>query len=146
MITTLGLERFQGFEIPQSIRLAPLTLIYGPNSGGKSSILRALRFLDQVANSQDGFAFNGSKISLGEFRPAVFSGDTDKTFKIEVSHDCRDWRDTVQRRLSSRLFQDRRDRSQSVWSQDIQHACSQSQGRPFSPSATERELSGKLCV
>jgi hypothetical protein len=121
MITTLGLERFQGFEIPQSIRLAPLTLIYGPNSGGKSSILRALRFMDQVANSQDGFAFNGPKISLGGFRPAVFSGDTDKTFKIEISHDCRDWRDTVQRRLSSRLFQG--DPSQSVWSHSVSVAC-----------------------
>ena len=119
MITALGLERFQGFELPQSVRLAPLTLIYGPNSGGKSSILRALRFMDQVANSQDGFAFNGPKISLGGFRPAVFSGDTTRTFKIDLSHDCRDWRDTVQRRLSSRLFQDRRDRSQSVWNHSV---------------------------
>lgn len=119
MITTLGLERFQGFEIPQSIRLAPLTLVYGPNSGGKSSILRALRFMDQVGNSQDGFAFNGPKISLGGFRPAVFSGDTEKTFKIKISHDCRDWRDTVQRRLSSRLFPDRRERYQSVWNRSV---------------------------
>jgi predicted ATPase len=119
MITTLDLERFQGFEIPQSIRLAPLTLVYGPNSGGKSSILRALRFIDQVANSKGGSAFNGPKISLGGFRPAVFSGDTDRTFKLEMSHDCRDWRETVQRRLSSRLFHDRRDRNQSLWSRSV---------------------------
>lgn len=119
MITNLGLEHFQGFEIPQNIKLAPLTLVYGPNSGGKSSILRALRFIDQVANSKDGASFNGPKISLGGFRPAVFSGDTKKTFTIKISHDCRDWRDTIQRRLSGRLFQDRRDRNQSLWNRSV---------------------------
>ena len=119
MITELGLERFQGFEIPQSIRLAPLTLIYGPNSGGKSSILRALRLMDQAANDPEGYSFNGPKISLGGFRPAVFSGDAKTTFKIELSQDCRDWRDAVQRRLASRLFHDVKERGESLWNRAV---------------------------
>ena len=85
MISTLELERFQGFEFPQSVRVAPLTLLFGPNSGGKSSILRALRFLGQWSAEQQKFPFSGPLVNLGSFEAAVFSGDPRSRFQLSVA-------------------------------------------------------------
>jgi hypothetical protein len=45
LLTKLFLERFMSYNERTEIELAPLTVIVGPNSSGKSSILRALRLL-----------------------------------------------------------------------------------------------------
>jgi hypothetical protein len=47
MFTYFGLTNFKAFGERQCFHLAPLTLIYGPNSGGKSSIIQALLLLKQ---------------------------------------------------------------------------------------------------
>ena len=48
MLTRLGLKNFKAFgDEMQYADLAPITLIYGPNSGGKSSIIQALLMLKQ---------------------------------------------------------------------------------------------------
>ena len=47
MITSLALRNFKPFAALQNIKLAPLTLIYGPNSAGKSSIIQSLLLLQQ---------------------------------------------------------------------------------------------------
>jgi energy-coupling factor transporter ATP-binding protein EcfA2 len=46
MISSMRLTNFQGFQGPHEIRLSKINLIFGPNSSGKSSILRALRFMN----------------------------------------------------------------------------------------------------
>ena len=40
MLTELSIENFKPFGTLQSCEFAPITLIYGPNSGGKSSIIQ----------------------------------------------------------------------------------------------------------
>jgi hypothetical protein len=47
VLTGLRLENFKGFGKSTSIPLAPLTLIYGQNSAGKSSVLQSLLLLKQ---------------------------------------------------------------------------------------------------
>jgi AAA15 family ATPase/GTPase len=47
MLTFFSLTNFKVFGSRQSLDLAPITLIYGPNSGGKSSIIQALLLLKQ---------------------------------------------------------------------------------------------------
>ncbi|MFC6281672.1 MULTISPECIES: AAA family ATPase [Polaromonas] len=47
MIKTFALTNFKVFGSQQRFDLAPITLIYGPNSGGKSSIIQALLLLKQ---------------------------------------------------------------------------------------------------
>lgn len=44
-ITQLRLENFKSFKEPTTIDFAPITLLFGPNSAGKSSILQALDIL-----------------------------------------------------------------------------------------------------
>jgi len=47
VITELGLEGFRSFRDRQTMNLAPLTFVYGPNSAGKSSIIKSLLLLQQ---------------------------------------------------------------------------------------------------
>ena len=50
MLTKLFLEKFMSYNERTEIELAPLTVILGPNSSGKSSVLRALRTLRDFPN------------------------------------------------------------------------------------------------
>ena len=47
-ITEIALTNFRSFQATQSIALAPVTLMFGPNSVGKSSVLQALFYLQQI--------------------------------------------------------------------------------------------------
>jgi hypothetical protein len=50
MITGLRLEHFRGFINSGDLEFGKINLFYGPNSGGKSTILRALSLLKQSFN------------------------------------------------------------------------------------------------
>jgi len=52
MFCELNLKNFKAFE-KLSIELKPLTFLLGPNNSGKSSILAALRLLNQTVESRD---------------------------------------------------------------------------------------------
>lgn len=52
-ITAIELEGFQCFEKPTRIEFAPITLLYGPNSAGKSAIFDALDLLAEFWNPYD---------------------------------------------------------------------------------------------
>ena len=47
-ITEISLTNFRSFQSTQSIALAPVTLLFGPNSVGKSSVLMALFYIQQM--------------------------------------------------------------------------------------------------
>src|SRR4051794_21000829 len=51
----LGMQNFQALRVPTFVPLAPLTLLYGPNSSGKSTIADALRFLRDLGSSEADF-------------------------------------------------------------------------------------------
>lgn len=113
MISGLGFSNFQGFEFSQTVRLAPLTMIFGPNSSGKSSILRALRLLSQVNRNEPGIPLNGKHIEMGTFRSAVFNGDENRNFTLAVEiHEgqeglpVRAWRHLFERRSLGRGIAD----------------------------------------
>lgn len=42
MLTEFSIGNYQAFSIPQRVPLKPITLIFGPNSAGKSALLRSL--------------------------------------------------------------------------------------------------------
>jgi AAA15 family ATPase/GTPase len=48
MITAFEIENFKAFKNRQRIPLKPITLIYGPNSAEKSSVIQALFLLEQM--------------------------------------------------------------------------------------------------
>ena len=48
MLTHICLENFKAYKARTELHLAPITLLYGPNSSGKSSIIQALMYAYEV--------------------------------------------------------------------------------------------------
>jgi len=87
-ITKLSLTNFRSFKVTQTIEFAPVTLLLGPNSVGKSSIILALFYLQQIVehgqcNPAEIEAIGNKKI--GGFKSLVANRDlsNDITIKIE---------------------------------------------------------------
>ena len=47
-LTRMEIANFKGIGSRQGIELRPITLLFGPNSVGKSTILQALHFLREI--------------------------------------------------------------------------------------------------
>src|SRR4051812_6868941 len=86
MLSGLILENFKAFGKRQTIPMAPITLLFGANSAGKSSILQSLLLLQQTMQHR-GLAnyleFKGRLTDLGSFREMVF--DRDLTRLVEIA-------------------------------------------------------------
>ncbi len=91
MIKSLNLENFQGMPEAHNIRFAPITLVFGPNSSGKSSLIRSLLLLKQSVDfgnsSYQGLEFQGSAIDLASFENVINGHDLDKTLTVGISSD-----------------------------------------------------------
>ncbi|MEO7994833.1 MAG: AAA family ATPase, partial [bacterium] len=64
MLHEVTVENFRAFRTRQSAPLAPITLIYGPNSGGKSTLINALLLMAQSAEAGH-LKGDGPKVWLG---------------------------------------------------------------------------------
>ncbi len=85
MIREITLKNFQGFKGEQTVRLAPITLIYGPNASGKSSISRALRLIAQSSQSgADEPDYNGDLVTLQSARNVVFGQGKVETCRFGI--------------------------------------------------------------
>jgi hypothetical protein len=86
-ITKISLTNFRSFKETQSIELAPVTLLFGPNSVGKSSILMALAYIQQILKNghcdPQKLDALGDK-SIGGFWSLVHGQDLKKTIKIRL--------------------------------------------------------------
>lgn len=100
MITALEIENFKSFGKRQRIEIKPITLLFGPNSAGKSSIIQALCYLDEVLNRNNFDAHitqkGGEYVNLGGFRNIVHNHDISQSIKIKVEMstegmDVEDW-------------------------------------------------------
>lgn len=86
MISSLFFSNFQALMFPQEIKLAPLTLLVGANSAGKSAIGRSLRFMQQ--SFEDRFIhFNGNRVDLTSFDQTVSDNNADDLIRLGVGTD-----------------------------------------------------------
>ena len=53
MITDLWIENFKGIGKRQHIPLRPITLLFGRNSAGKSTVLHALQYLREILRNHN---------------------------------------------------------------------------------------------
>jgi tRNA1(Val) A37 N6-methylase TrmN6 len=67
LLTQISIENFKAFGEQIEIKLAPLTLIYGANSAGKSSVIQALLLLKQSVDSTF-LITQGPTTDVGGFR------------------------------------------------------------------------------
>ncbi len=80
MLTRLRIRNFKVWRDTGDIRLAPVTVFFGSNSSGKSSVLQFLLMLRQTAESPDRRRVlhpgdRSTPVELGTFRDLVFNHD-----------------------------------------------------------------------
>ena len=67
----ITVKNFRCFREEQTVRLAPLTLLVGENSSGKTSLMAMIRILWEVAYSLEGTSFKREPYDLGSFEEIV---------------------------------------------------------------------------
>lgn len=96
MFTHLRLENFKSWR-ELDIDLAPVTILFGTNSSGKSSILQSILLLLQSFENTDGYGvdFGGNVkdyVNLGSFRDVVFQHDENKVVQIHTKLTKLNWK------------------------------------------------------
>jgi AAA15 family ATPase/GTPase len=90
-LTKISLTNFRSFKKTQTIDLAPVTLMFGPNSVGKSSVLMALAYIQQILEhghcDPQKLAVLGNK-DIGGFRSLVHGQNLRNKIKIRLDFDC----------------------------------------------------------
>jgi hypothetical protein len=88
-ITQITLENFKGVADAVTVPLRPITLLFGANSAGKSTLLQALLYLRELLERQNADAdvlpASGDSINLGGFRKFVHGHDLSRTVRIGVT-------------------------------------------------------------
>lgn len=91
MITNISIANFKGIGERVSLELKPITLLFGPNSAGKSTVLHALHYAREIFERHnldpDQTITGGKYIDLGGF--ASFVHHHDKTREVVIRIDAR---------------------------------------------------------
>ena len=86
-LSRIEIENFKGIGSRQVINLAPITLLFGPNSAGKSTILQSLHYVREVltrANPDPDQTIAGGLIDLGGFANLIHGHDLTRTMTIKL--------------------------------------------------------------
>lgn len=95
MLTGIGLRNFKAFgDEMQEAPLSKITLIYGPNSGGKSSIIQALLLLKQSLLSYGRYAYDKDReliptwdfVDLGSYQALIHKHEATRELGISVKY------------------------------------------------------------
>lgn len=93
MITAITLENFKGISEPVTIPLRPLTIMFGKNSAGKSTIIQALHYAREILERNnldpDRTLYGGTSIDLGGFQNLVNNHDVSKPISMKFEMDLR---------------------------------------------------------
>ena len=89
MLHALELENFKAFGERARILFAPITLIFGENSAGKSTILQALNLLKQTQENRETGDLLLTRadnviVNLGNFQEMLFDHDLKRPLSIRV--------------------------------------------------------------
>lgn len=90
-ISGIILENFRSFPQSTKIPLRPITLLYGQNSAGKSTVIKALLLIQQTLASKrrqgiesSSFVFSGDSVDLGSFHATISNHDQNKILRVGV--------------------------------------------------------------
>ena len=89
MFTEIGIRNFKAFHRMQHVPLKPITLLYGPNSSGKSTLLQSFLLLKQTleesGNEEIVLLPKGSHVDLGGYQEFINGHNTAKDFSLAFS-------------------------------------------------------------
>lgn len=85
-ISAITIGNFKGIAAPARIELKPITLLFGPNSAGKSTVIQALHYAREIFGRQnlspDRTLLGGNVIDLGGFESLVHGHDLSKQVSL----------------------------------------------------------------
>ena len=112
LITAVEIENFKGIGRPVRIDLRPVTLLFGRNSAGKSTVLHALCYAHEILSHRNVDAhkteLGGDQVDLGGFRNFVHAHDPTRKVRLrfELNLDGRAVPRPLHERLLSEYFDD----------------------------------------
>ncbi|MCA9678711.1 MAG: AAA family ATPase [Myxococcales bacterium] len=119
MLIALELTNFKGVATRQRVEFAPLTLLFGANSAGKSTILQALAYLRELLAHGDADVsrtqLGGDVIELGGFARLVHRHDTNLPMILRAEFLTPGSLNRTERSLDGYLFQDLDDDIDRAW-------------------------------
>lgn len=96
LITAIEIENFKGIGAPIRIDLRPITLLFGRNSAGKSTIIQALCYAHEILSNRNvdvhKTELGGDQMDLGGFRQFVHRHETERTIRLRFELDLQDWK------------------------------------------------------
>ena len=93
MIARVGLKGFKCFKNETQISLKPVTIMYGKNGRGKSTVSQSLLLLGQSmrkSNSLNQLIINDGFVNQGYFDELVNKGSEDNSFEVHIESDSHD--------------------------------------------------------
>ncbi len=91
ILKALTLENFKGIRKPVRVEFAPVTLLFGPNNAGKSTIVQALMYAREVLERKNCDAgrtqLGGDVIDLGGFENLVYGHDRSRVIRMRFELD-----------------------------------------------------------
>jgi predicted ATPase len=119
MLIRLELENFKGIASRQRIEFAPLTLLFGANSAGKSTILQALLYLHELLErgsaDVDRTELGGNVLELGGFARLVHRHESSRAIVLRVEFATPGGLERFGRDLTDFPFPDLDDEVESAW-------------------------------
>ena len=96
LITAVEIENFKGVGRPMRVKLRPITLLFGNNGAGKSTVLQALCYAHEVLNHGNVDAhtteLGGDRIDLGGFRNFVHAHDPQRSVRLRFELNLETWK------------------------------------------------------
>ncbi|WP_315796602.1 AAA family ATPase [Bradyrhizobium sp. SZCCHNRI3043] len=102
----IEIENFKGIRERELIELRPITLLFGPNSVGKSTILQALHYVREIlerGNIDPDVTIAGGLIDLGGFATLVHNHELHRAVRLKVAMDLTDEQGAEELALNSGL-------------------------------------------
>jgi len=90
MLKKISFSGFKG-KIFDEIELKPITLLFGPNSAGKSSVIQVIHYLKEILDRRNysprGTKLGGNAIDLGGFKNFVFNHNLSIPIILDLEFD-----------------------------------------------------------
>lgn len=89
LINSLSLKNFKCFE-ELDVKFAPITLLTGANSSGKSSLINAILAVLQTEQFPFYLSPNGKYVNMGSFEEIIYQNKADECFDIFIEFNDND--------------------------------------------------------
>ena len=108
MLTNLRIRNLKALEDTRELAIKPLTLMIGPNSAGKSTVLQALLMIKQTVDSRNlrnPLSINGPWVEMGSFRDLIRGRDKDNKLGIDLAFAAPDFNESLMEVLTPSVVQ-----------------------------------------